>query len=284
MARPLRIEYPGAVYHVTSRGNGGTRTFRSDKDRQHFLDLLASVIDRFRWVCHAYCLMDNHYHLLIETPDGNLSRGMRHLNGVYTQWWNWKYQKTGHLFQGRYKSIIVDKDAYLLELTRYVALNPVRSHTSYTPGDWTWSSFRATVGDVVAPGWLTVDGVLTHFSNETARARELYREFVLSGITQESPWSKLKAQVFLGEKEFVDKTKGRRDQIPTEVPRSQRYADRPSLSDLFTSDALTDRAVRNAVIRTAYNEYRYTLKEIADHLEMHYATLSRIVKVGERTS
>ena len=104
------------------------RIFRTDNDRRYFLQLLSLTVERFHWLCHSYCLMDNHYHLLIETPAGNLCRGMRHLNGVYTQKWNWKYKKTGHVFQGRYKAIIVDKDAYLLELCRYIALNPVRAH------------------------------------------------------------------------------------------------------------------------------------------------------------
>ena len=153
MARPLRIEYPGALYHITSRGNGGQKIFRSDKDRVYFLKLLATLTDRFHWLCHAWCLMDNHYHLVIETPEGNLSRGMRQLNGMYTQKYNWKYHKTGHVFQGRYKAIIVDKDSYLLELCRYVALNPVRAHVVEEPEDFRWSSYRATAGIDKAPSF-----------------------------------------------------------------------------------------------------------------------------------
>ncbi|MBM4341551.1 MAG: hypothetical protein FJ110_18655 [Deltaproteobacteria bacterium] len=127
MSRPLRIEFPGAVYHVTSRGNARQAIFIDDEDRGGFLDVLSMVVERFNWVCHSYCLMENHYHLLIETPDGNLSKGMRELNGVYTQGFNQRYKRVGHLFQGRYKAIMVEKDHHLLSLCRYVVLNPERA-------------------------------------------------------------------------------------------------------------------------------------------------------------
>ena len=126
MTRPLRIEFPGGVYHITSRGNGQQEIFLTEADRELFLDLLGQAIDRFQWLCHAYCLMANHYHLLIETPEANLSRGMRHLNGVYTQRFNRQHQRGGHVFQGRYKAIVVQKDSHLLALCRYVVLNPGR--------------------------------------------------------------------------------------------------------------------------------------------------------------
>ena len=126
MARPLRIEYPGAVYHVTSRGNARKKIFLDDIDRDEFLATLGWVVERFGWGCHAYCLMDNHFHLLIETPKPNLSLGMRQLNGVYTQRFNRRHKRVGHLFQGRFKAILVERDSYLLELARYIVLNPVR--------------------------------------------------------------------------------------------------------------------------------------------------------------
>lgn len=128
MARPLRIEFNGGLYHVTSRGDGRDRIYLSDDDRRNWFDIFAGVCNRFNWICHAYCLMDNHYHLLIETPDANLSNGMRKLNGVYTQKFNRTHHRVGHVFQCRFKAIIVDRDAYLLELCRYVVLNPVHAH------------------------------------------------------------------------------------------------------------------------------------------------------------
>lgn len=127
MARPLRIEYPGAVYHLTSRGNRQEAIFQDDEDRYGFLDIFGKTVRRYNWICHAYCLMDNHYHLLVETPDGNLSLGMRQLNGLFTQLINRRHGKVGHVFQGRFKSILVEKEAHLLELCRYVVLNPVRA-------------------------------------------------------------------------------------------------------------------------------------------------------------
>ena len=127
MSRPLRIEFPGGLYHVTSRGDRREAIYLSDADRQYWLELLGQVCTRYNWLCHAYCLMDNHFHIVVETIDGNLSAGMRHLNGVYTQWHNRSHNRVGHVFQGRFKAIIVQREAYLLELARYVVLNPVRA-------------------------------------------------------------------------------------------------------------------------------------------------------------
>ena len=146
MARPLRIEYPGAIYHVTSRGNARSTIFDDDEDRWRFLDILSTVVKRHRWLCHAYCLMGNHYHLLIETPEANLARGMRQLNGIVTQSHNRFHNRSGHLFQGRYKAILVDKENYLLELCRYIVLNPVAAGMVKAPENWPWSSFFADGG------------------------------------------------------------------------------------------------------------------------------------------
>ncbi len=146
MARPIRIEFEGALYHVTSRGDRREAIYEDDGDRARFLELLGEVAGGFNWVVHAYCLMSNHYHLLIETPDGNLSKGMRQLNGVFTQYSNRRHRRTGHLFQGRYKAILVDADRYLLELARLVVLNPVRAGMVADAGDWPWSSNGAMVG------------------------------------------------------------------------------------------------------------------------------------------
>ena len=135
MARPLRLEFPGALYHITSRGNARQEIFLSDDDRTSFLNLLGREVKQQRWNCYAYCLMSNHYHIVIETPEGNLVLGMRRLNGAYSQEFNRRHGRVGHLFQGRYKSIIVDRESYLLELCRYVVLNPVRAGIVEQPGD-----------------------------------------------------------------------------------------------------------------------------------------------------
>lgn len=146
MVRPLRIEFAGAVYHLTGRGNEKKPVFLDDEDRKIFLDLLDEVNKRYCWACHAYCLMDNHYHLLVETLKETLSIGMRQLNGVYTQAFNRRHGRVGHLFQGRFKAILIEKENHLLEACRYVALNPVRAGLVELPEQWKWSSYRLTAG------------------------------------------------------------------------------------------------------------------------------------------
>ena len=284
MARPLRIEYPGALYHVTTRGNGRQRIFRNDRDRQYFLELLDHIRERFRFICHAYCLMDTHYHLVVETPDGNLSRGMRQLNGIYTQKCNWRYKKTGHLFQGRFKAIVVDKESYLLELSRYVVLNPVRAHMVEHPEDWKWSSYRSTSGLEEPLLCLNMDWILAQFSSTKKKAQTLYAAFVREGMTRQSPWKELKGQIFLGDKAFIESLKSPMSDELKEIPRLQRYADRPGLTDLISRDTSQDKTTRDALMTEAHTTYGYTLKEIADHLHVHYATVSRAVKRGKTRS
>ncbi len=189
MARPLRIEYPGAVYHVTSRGNDRQAIYETKADRYRFLKLLEQACKRHQWSVYAYCLMDNHYHLLIETREATLSKGMRHLNGVYTQWYNntRKEKRFGHLFQGRYKAILVDRDNYLLELSRYIVLNPIRAKMVSELMDYPWSSYRAMVGYFETGDWLAVDWMFSQFSKQKKRAIAKYQDFVEEGIGQSSP-------------------------------------------------------------------------------------------------
>ncbi|MDZ7662082.1 MAG: transposase [Thiohalophilus sp.] len=205
MARPLRIEFAGALYHITSRGDRQEEIYLDDADRQTFLDILADVCDRFNWAVHAYCLMSNHYHLLVETPDANLASGMRQLNGVYTQRTNRRHHRVGHVFQGRYTAIIVQKENYLLELARYIVLNPVRARMVHSAQEWPWSSYRATAGQVTRPGWLTTDWILAAFGTRKSDAMHAYRTFVFEGKNQPSPWADLTNQVFLGDEAFVEK-------------------------------------------------------------------------------
>ena len=159
MARPLRIEFPGAVYHVTSRGDRREAIFEDDTDREALLGVVAQTTERFDARVLAYCLMDNHYHFVLQTRRGNLSQLMRQLNGVYTQLYNRRHSKVGHLFQGRFKGILVDENAYLLEVCRYVDLNPVRARIIRDPGRWQWSSYRAHTGQASAPAWLDTAAV-----------------------------------------------------------------------------------------------------------------------------
>lgn len=170
MARPLRIELAGGVYHVTSRGDRRENIYRSDEDRVEWLAVLGQLCARFNWRCHAWCQMSNHFHLVLETPDANLSQGMRQLNGVYTQRFNRDHGLAGHLFQGRFKAIPVERETYLLELARYVVLNPVRAGMVARPDDWSWSSYRAMVAAAPTPEWLESDWLLGQFGDERAQA------------------------------------------------------------------------------------------------------------------
>jgi REP element-mobilizing transposase RayT len=278
MARQLRIEFPSAVYHVTSRGNARLAIYENDSDRAEFLQVLSTAVDRYHWLCHAYCLMGNHYHLLVETPEGNLSRGMRHLNGVYTQRYNRCHGRVGHLFQGRFKAILVERDSYLLELCRYVVLNPARAKLVRSLERYPWSSYRATGGFADSPAFLTTDWVLGQLANRRSTAQRRYIAFVEDGRGATSPWCELRGQVLLGSDEFVKKLTGRLDGARSvkEVPRVQRFADRPALDVLFGKQEKWSREDRNRLIRTAHLEHGYTLTEIASAINLHYTTVSKI--------
>jgi REP element-mobilizing transposase RayT len=276
MARPLRIEFPGALYHLTARGNARQNIFLDDEDRQRFLTVLERVASRFHLAVYAYCLMDNHYHLVLETPEANLSRGMRQLNGVYTQRYNRRHRSVGHLFQGRYKAILIQKESHLLEVCRYVVLNPVRAQAAEKVEHWAWSSYRATAGVAPCPPWLTVDWVLSQFGTARHHAAPHYRRFVREGINRSSIWEDVRAQVLLGDEEFVEKLEGyvKGYEEISEIPRRQRYVSRPPLKKLF--DGTRTQATRDTAIARAVHRYGYSQREVADWLGLHYATVSRI--------
>ena len=277
MARPLRLEFEGALYHITSRGNARESIFLDNGDRARFLEILGDVVDRFGWICHAYCLMTNHYHLLIETPDADLSRGMHLLNGVYTQWFNHRYDRVGHLFQGRFKAILVEKDTHLLELVRYVVLNPIRAKTVRNVRDWPWSSYRATAGQTEAPGFLTIGWVLSQFDPDPERAVRAYLRFVQQGRGVHV-WDELRAGSLLGTDGFVDQLRPLLKEKPVdpEYRKRERFAARPSLEVLFGD--VTDKATRNERIYQAVRVHHYTLREVGDHVGLLYSTISVIAK------
>lgn len=286
MARPLRIEFPGALYHVTTRGNARQAIFLDDEDRQRFLDGLTRVVARFHLLLHAYCLMDNHFHLMVETRDANLSRAIRHLNGVYTQAFNRRHGRIGHVLQGRFKAIVVDRESYLLELCRYVVLNPVRAKTTRKPDRYQWSSYRATAGLVPAPSCLTLDWVLSQFGRQRAAAQRKYRAFVAEGIGHGSPWEQVQRQVLLGSKRFIDRlTPGLRAKRPLKgIPRKRRFTARPPLRRLFPASSRVDRARRNETIRQAHLQHGYSLSEIGRIVGLHYSTISRIANDRDATA
>lgn len=280
MSRPLRLSFPGAIYHITSRGNAREAIYLDEADRQQFLSLLASCIERFHWICHAYCLMDNHYHLLIETPNANLQEGMRQLNGVYTQAFNRRHARVGHVFQGRYKSILVERDSYLLELCRYIVLNPVRAQMVEHAGQFAWSSYQATVGLSTCPAWLQVDWVLAQFAKRLSAARTRYASFVQQGLNNESPWKHLKGQVLLGNDAFVELLQPLMNvqEKSVEIPKAQRLILRQSLDVIFKESLQGNKAQRDLAIKEAYLQHGYSMAEISRFLHLHYSSVSKIIK------
>jgi REP element-mobilizing transposase RayT len=272
MARPPRIEYPGALYHLTSRGNAQQPIFESTPDYETFLAILALVVARYRWRCHTYCLLGNHYHLLLETLDANLALGMRQLNGSYAQAFNRRRGRVGHVFQGRYGAILVETERHLLQLSRYVVLNPIRAGLRRRPEEWRWSSYRAMIGAAPAPAFLTVDWLLGCFGVKPGAAARRYQRFVEEEVL-ESPWSELRSDIYLGSPQFVEQAVGRVRPNP-EIPMAQRNPIRPQLADLLSAG---DRAE----IAVAHREYGYRLNEIAVHLNVHYATVGRRLRAWE---
>lgn len=278
MARPLRLEFSGALYHITARGDGQEDIYRSDEDRASWLEVFEEVSRRFNWVCHAYCLMSNHYHLLVETPEANLSAGMRQLNGVYTQRFNREHKRVGHVFQGRYKAILVDKESYLLELARYIVLNPVRARMVRSAKDWRWSSYRQTAGLSNAESWLSTDWLLSGFSSRLGKAQLSYREFVSEGKGLPSPWENLRNQVFLGDEAFVKhmQEKVESDRTLAEVPRIQRRK-----LALPVKEYEQQTSTRDEAICKAYQSGRYKMVELAEYFGLHYSSISKIIRKNE---
>ena len=288
MARPLRIEFPGAVYHLTSRGDRREPIFADDEDRESFLDVLAQAMARFDAQVLAFCLMGNHYHLVVHTRQANLSRLMRHLNGVYTQAFNRRHGLVGHLFQGRFKAILVDRDAYLLEVCRYVELNPVRARMVPAPKDWPWSSYGAHCLRLPTPEWLDSDGlhgyVLCAPVHSLADRHKAARKYV--ALVESAPdlalWgTALRQQVYLGDEAFVAR-------MQQELNTEQRHAkDIPMAQrQLLPRQSMADRirevgGDRNAAMLAAYRQGGLTMSAIAAELGLSVSRVSRVIKALE---
>jgi len=279
MARPLRIEFAGGLYHVTSRGNARQDIYFEDPDRAAFLQLIDKTRTRFDWYVHAYCLMGNHYHLLIETATPTLAKGMKLINGCYTQFFNLRHRRVGHLFQGRYKAILVDKEDYLLELARYIVLNPVRARMVRSAAQWEWSSYRATAGLTDSESLLTTDWILSCFAEKKIPAQQRYRRFVQAGRNQPSPWDELKNQIYLGDDDFVEEAQCKLDpdQSLRDIPRKQKLS--PPKPVEYFARKFTD---RSEAMARAYLSQHYTLEEVGKAFGVSYATVSRALKRYEQ--
>lgn len=284
MARPLRIEYPGALYHVTARGNERKNIFLCDADRRAFIDVLKKTLEVHQIICHAYCLMDNHVHLLLETPNANLSLMMRDCLGNYAQYFNQNHERVGHLFQSRYKAFLVEKETYFLAVARYIVLNPVRAKMVMKPGEWRWSNFRATAGIIHGPLWLTSDDTLKYFNRYAKKSRnqqelqKKYCEFVYAGYDEPSPFHEIEEGMILGSQQFIyqvwENEEGKETNL--EIPRSERMLGRPTLEDIFY-DVYTKKE-RDIAIISARNRCRYLITEIAQYLCLSPSTVGKIAR------
>jgi len=284
MARPLRITFPGAFYHVTSRGNEGKAVYKSKRDREKFIEYLESASQRYQAVIHAYCLMDNHYHLLVETPLGNLPQIMHHINGAYTTYFNLKRKRHGHLFQGRYKAILVDIDEYAKELSRYIHLNPVRAELVKTPEQYDWSSYKFYIGKQNPPKWLYRNFILGYFGTEISGAQKGYHRFVsaLENSQDKSLLEEVVGSTLLGGAEFVALIKDTylaRKKPDKNVPALTELSEKAALKDIFDAvESVTDEDLSLARNIKLYLVRRYTgekLKDIGNHFGIGESGVSK---------
>ena len=294
MARPLRIEYPDAHYHVTSRGNERKDVFKSQKDREQFLSYLESAVNRYDAVIHAYCLMSNHYHLLLETPSGNLSKIMQHINGAYTSYFNVKRKRSGHLFQGRYKAIVIEADEYVQELSRYIHLNPVRANMVVRPEEYRWSSYLDYIGVRKRPDWLETSCIHDHFGKGKERFSK-YRGFVEAqlGSEYENPFGGVVASTILGSESFVCKITEKHvdgKQCDRELSSARKLISKPSLQAILEAvENIFESSSRENKNSTIYLCHKYSgagLKEIGEIFGVKESAVSqasrRFAQVLER--
>lgn len=274
MARPLRIEYAGAFYHVTSRGNERKAVYRSQRDREKFFSYLASATERYRAVVHVYCLMDNHYHLIIETPSANLSQIMHHINGAYTTYFNTKHARSGHLFQGRYRAILMEADAYAKEVSRYIHLNPIRAGFVENAEKYRWSSCQYYTVEKKAPEWLKRDFILGYFGKRQKAAMKRYQDFLHAVMNQEykNSLGGLSPSVILGGNKFMDEIK------TGFLKNRQPDRDLPTLRDLSRQPGLSqiERAVESVL-----QSDKKSARQVKLHMCHRYSGM-KLREIGKR--
>ena len=262
MARPLRIEFADALYHVTSRGNERRRIFKTNEDRETFLRFVGIAAIRFGWSVTAYVLMTNHFHLVIRTPEPNLSRGMQWINGTYAGWFNRRHKRSGHLFQDRFHAFLIEKEAYFSEVLRYVVLNPVRAKMAARPEEYRWSSYRATAGLEAAPAWLDVESVLQSFGRDRERQHAEYRSFVVGKLgCEDRLWDQVTNAIYLGTEGW---TKTMRKLVeskprPSEHPKTQRALGRPKMHAIIHTVAEVAKMPQDAIRTQAGGALRWLI-------------------------
>ena len=294
MARQLRVEFENAFYHITSRGNQRDKIFYDAADRERVLEILTRTKERYGFLLHAYALMDNHYHLLMETAKANLSQIMQNINTSYTVYVNRKYRRSGHLLQGRFKGIIVDKDRYLIALSRYIHLNPVRAKLVKRPVDYPWTSYRVFIDQKVENSLVDTEETLSYFSKRRNRAVRGYREFVEADEGKdENPFAKIEAGILLGEGAFKERVLRliERMKVDEEIPQTKRLRKRVSIDAVIKACQLFYGKNRKALVeRVRGNEGRQVAiylakivsgekgKEIGRHFGIKGSAVSDAIK------
>jgi REP element-mobilizing transposase RayT len=277
MTRPLRVEYPDAYYHVINRGNYQEKIYLNDRDKEKFIKYLEKASERFSVIFHGYCLMSNHYHLLIQTPDSNLSKAMQWINVSYATYFNRKRDRHGHLFQGRFKAILIDADEYLKHLSRYIHLNPVRAKMVSSPSDYQWSSYSAFIGKQKTARFVETDRLLSTFGKNKKRARESYKDFVekVDAKTIEDPGEQISEGFLLGDTNFIKWVKetflsDRDDQ--EEIPALKKLKPRIAIEDVV--QAVSDQFETSADQITVKGRKNNKAREVAIHLARDMCGLS----------
>ncbi|VAX27568.1 hypothetical protein MNBD_NITROSPIRAE02-242 [hydrothermal vent metagenome] len=288
MARPLRLSFENAVYHITARGNRKENIFYGDDDRRIFLDKTGEVCDKYSFVCYAYCLMDNHYHLFIKTPLANISEGMHYLNASYTNWFKAKHKVVGVVFQGRYKSIVVEEDSYAVQLSAYIHTNPVRAGMVNNPGEYRWSSYPEYIGKRRPVARLDTEFILKQFDKDPRRAQKKYENYVLKNLYMENPLKDSYKGIALGKGRFIETVKekiqsvGRKREI-AETREAEAYTPEEIIQHVMEELSISREEIFSKKRGNMYRQMalyllkRYTslsLKEIGEMFRMDYAAIS----------
>jgi REP element-mobilizing transposase RayT len=289
MARSLRIQFPGAFYHVTSRGNRRQPIFLTDEDRYFFLNCLRDAHDKFGVVIHVYCLMENHYHLFMETPRGQISKIMHLINMRYSSYFNLKHARCGHTFQARFSAILVQAEEYARELASYIHLNPVRAGIVNRPEDYVWSNYREYLGIAAPQPWTANSFVLRLFGASLADARNNYEEYVAWRLSQKlpSPLEAAKKTGILGNADFVKRIRksflsDTNEQPVRDLPQLRKLFPRPGLQQIFTTTESAlgskNRFTRNLSILISHKLTDYTLKEIGEFYKLGVSGITDICR------
>jgi len=283
MARPLRIEYDGAVYHICARGNEKCRIFYDSKDKAKFFSYLQIIYERYGVLLYGYCLMQNHYHLLLTTPESGLSRALHDLNGGYTVYFNRRHKRVGHLFQGRFKALLVQRERYLLKLLRYIHLNPVKSNCVRKPEEYADSSMNILLRQKSGPQWLDAEFVLSQFGNSNKLRINNFKKFIYEGLNDKyDPFEEAFAQSILGDKAFIEEMRKialSKEELSQEIPQKRKLkygkdltAIASGIKDYYKDDGRNDRSkrlddklIKKIIVYFARKYSKATLQEIADY-------------------